>query len=203
MRKEDKLALTKDKLLQAAIKLMKETDNPGRVTSRAIAAEAGVPLGMVNYCYGGRENLLYEAFASNKDEYLTDGRFTEIMERDIAPKEKIRELYYLVADFLVNEYKYTRAITGHILMNRDLKEGLTSYPLVKTHYGDAREEWEIRMITYELSSMMQLVIYRLADMDEYLGMELEAKENLHRLIDLQVDLLLQDVQEDVRGDEGA
>ena len=58
MRKEDKLNITKEKLLDATVNLMKSCDNPEKVTSRAIADEAGVPLGMVNYCYGSREGLL-------------------------------------------------------------------------------------------------------------------------------------------------
>ena len=190
MRKEEKTTITRNKLIEAASKLMLNSDDPQKVTSRAIAAEAGVPLGMINYCFGSREELLYEAFCQNKDEYLADGRFTSIINSDLTPKEKVRQLHYLVADFLVSEYKYTKAITGHILLNRDLTQGLNTLPLVRLHYGDTRGEWEIKLISYQLSSMMQLVIYRLKEMDDFLGMELEAKSDMHRLIDLQIDLLL-------------
>lgn len=192
MRKEDKLNITKEKLLDATVNLMKSCDNPEKVTSRAIADEAGVPLGMVNYCYGSREGLLYQAFCKDKDTYLKDPRFAEAISSDLPAKEKIRRLHYVVADFLVDEYKYTRAITGYILLNRDLTLGLQTLPLVKEHYGNTKEEWELKLISYELSSMMQLVIYRINDMSDFLGQDLSKKEELHKLIDLQIDLLLKE-----------
>ena len=193
MRKEEKLEITKEKLITAATELLATCDDPNKVTSRAIAASAQVPLGMVNYCFGSREALLFEAFCRNRDRYLTDDRMVGILTADIPPKEKVRRLHYLVSDFLVNEYKYTHAITGYLLLNRDLMKGLTTLPLIKEHYGDTREEWELKMISYQLSSLMQLVIYRIDDMSNFLGKDLHVRDELHSLIDLQIDLLLEDV----------
>ena len=191
MRKEDKLAISKEKLLEATLRLMEKCTDPSEVTSRAIAAEADVPLGMINY-FGSREELLYESFAQNKDEYLSDERIASIISSDMSPKEKIRRLHHLVADFLINEFKYTRAITGHLLLNRDLTQGLNTYPLVKEHYGSSKEDWEIKLISYQLSSMMQLIIYRLDDMNDFLGLELRNGDDIHKLIDFQIDLLLKE-----------
>lgn len=193
MRKEEKLEITKEKLVTAATELLATCGDPNEVTSRAIVTRAGVPLGMVNYCFGSREALLFEAFCRNRDRYLTDDRMVEIMTADISAKEKVRRLHYLVSDFLVNEYKYTHAITGYLLLNRDLTKGLTTLPLIREHYGDKKEEWELRLISYQLSSLMQLIIYRIDDMSSFLDMDLHAGEELHRLIDAQIDLLLEDV----------
>ena len=190
MRKDDKLAISKEKILVAADRLLREADHHAEVTSRAIAAEADVPLGMINYCFGSREKLLYEVFVRNKDEYLTDDRIRSILTSDAGPKDKIRKMYYLVADFLIDEYKFTRAVMGYVLLNRDLTQGLTTYPLVKEHFGGQKEEWELKFISYQLSSMMQLVIYRLDDMQDFLDLDPDPKEEIHRIIDLQTDLLL-------------
>ena len=48
------------------------------------------------------------------------------------------------------------------------------------------------MIAYELSSMMQLVIYRLDDFKNFSGIDLRDKEQLHRFIDMRIDMLLGD-----------
>ena len=61
MKKEDKLNITKTKLINATYKLVHECEDPAEVTSRAIANEAGVKLAMINYCFGAREALLLEA----------------------------------------------------------------------------------------------------------------------------------------------
>ena len=55
MNKEEKLQLTKDSLLDATFRLMEEKDDPMNVTSREIAAAAGVKPSMINYCFGSRE----------------------------------------------------------------------------------------------------------------------------------------------------
>ena len=53
MNKDEKLNLTKDRLLESTFELMEEMDDPLKVTSREIAAAAGVKAGMINYCFAG------------------------------------------------------------------------------------------------------------------------------------------------------
>ena len=58
MNKEEKLKITKDKLLEASAMLMENNDDPMKVTSREIAKAAGVQPAMINYCFGSREELI-------------------------------------------------------------------------------------------------------------------------------------------------
>ena len=190
MKKEEKLQITKDKLVDAAYKLMKECNDPSEVTSRAIAQEADVKLAMVNYCFGSREELLFTAAMKDEAFYKQQFKFGEILEKDLSPKEKLRQMYYAVGDYLINSYKFTKALTGYVLLHRDLASGLTSYPLVKAHYGDRKEDWEVRLIAYELSSMMQLMIFRAEELSEYAGIDIGRE--IKKIIDIRLDLLLED-----------
>lgn len=190
MRKEDKLQITKDKLINAAHDLMNSCEDPAEVTSRAITDRAGVKLSMINYCFGSREALLFEALKVDEAMYLEKFRLQKIMEEDILPKEKIRKLHYLVSDYLINRFKFTKALTGFVLLNRDLNLGLTTLPLVREHYKGIKEEWEMKLISYQLSSMMQLIIYRMEDMSDFL--EVDVRKDIRKIIDLQIDLLLED-----------
>ena len=54
MQKEEKLNITKEKLIDAAFSLMEEMDDPFNVTSRQIAERAGTKASMINYCFGSR-----------------------------------------------------------------------------------------------------------------------------------------------------
>ena len=190
MRKEDKLQITKDKLINAAHDLMNSCVDPSEVTSRAIADRADVKLSMINYCFGSREALLFEALKKDEEIYLQDTQIRKVFNSKIAPKEKIRRLHYLVADYLINRFKFTKALTGYVLHNRDLQEGLNTLPLVREHYKVTKEEWEIKLIAYQLSSMMQLIIYRMEDMSDFL--EVDIRKEIRKIIDLQIDLLLED-----------
>ena len=192
MKKEEKLSVTKEKLLQAASALMEEAKDSSEVTSRALAERAGVQLAMINYCFGSREALLFEAFRAERSKYENDDMFKSFFNDKKPPKERIRNLYYGVVDYLVHQYKFTKAVTGHVLLHRDLTEGLGSYPLVAEHYKGKKEDWEIKFISYQLSSMMQLVMYRIEDMSAFLGKDLNQKEELRSLVDREIDLLLVD-----------
>lgn len=191
MKKEDKLNITKNKLIDAAYKLMHDCDDPAEVTSRAIASEAGVKLAMINYCFGAREALLLEAARRDEQEYLERFDFAKILRSKKSPKEKIRQMHYAVADYLINSYKFTKAVTGYVLLNRDLTQGLNSLPLVEEHFKNNqinKEEWELKLISYQLSSMTQLIIYRLDDMSDFLGKDV--KKDIREVIDLQIDMML-------------
>ena len=72
MNKDEKLQLTKDKLLESTFTLMEDLDDPLKVTSREIAAAAGVKAGMINYCFGSRENLIYQVFQKQYMSFINE-----------------------------------------------------------------------------------------------------------------------------------
>ena len=160
MQKDIKLGITKDKLIDATFELMEEADDPMGVTSRQIAARAGVKPSMINYCFGSRENLIYQTFQSQYLSFLNETRIKKLIASDITPKELLKKLHFTVATCLVENPKFTRAITGYVLFSRDLSKESFSYPYVKKHYAGRKTDKECMLIAYELSAMMQLLIYR-------------------------------------------
>ena len=126
-----------------------------------------------------------------RQEYCARFDFEKIMRSKKRPKEKIRQMHYVVADYLINSYKFTKAVTGYVLLNRDLTQGLNSLKLVEEHFKTnniKKEDWELKLISYQLSSMTQLIIYRLDDMSDFLGRDI--KKYIREVIDLQLDLML-------------
>ena len=135
MQKDEKLNITKEKLIDAAFALMEEAGDPFNVTSRQIAERAGTKPSMINYCFGSRENLLYQTFQKQYMSFLNESEIREIIDSDITPKELIKKLHFVVAKCLVENPKFTKAITGHVLFNRDLSKESFTYPYVKALCG--------------------------------------------------------------------
>ena len=77
-----------------------------------------------------------------------------------------------------------------MLLHRDLSKEPSSLPFIREHFGGRKSEEECKVIAYELSSMMQLVIYRLEDFAKFSGLDLRDTEQLHRFIDMRIDMLL-------------
>ncbi|MCR4703184.1 MAG: TetR/AcrR family transcriptional regulator [Saccharofermentans sp.] len=192
MQKTEKLNITKNKLIEAAFCLMEESDDPLSVTSRQIAERAGTKPSMINYCFGSRENLLYETFQKQYLDFLNEAEVSKLIASDLAPKDLLKKLHFIVAKCLVENPKFTKAITGHVLFARDLGKESFSFPYVKKHYAGRKTDKECRLISYELSSMMQLLIYRKEDIRESFGIDLDNEKQLKKYINMRIDLLLED-----------
>ncbi len=195
MQKEAKTELTRQKLLDAVDSLITDSEDPIKVTSRQIAAVSGVQPAMINYCFGSRERLIYEVFLRKYEAALSDAKVQKIVESSLSPKDKLKKLHFVIASFLVKNYSFTKAITSFVLFERDLSKEQFSYGLVKAHYAgktgkDKKTDTECRMIAYELSTMLQLVLYRYEDIRDHLGLDLEDPKKLCKYIDMRVDLLL-------------
>ena len=193
MQKEVKTEITKEKLIAAAEKLIAACDDPFKVTSRQIAEESGMQAAMINYCFGSRENLIYEVFHRYYKAALHDADVEKILTSNISPKDKLKKLHYLVAKFLIENHKLTKAITNLILFGRDLSEESVSYGFVKEHFKGTKTDKECRLIAYEMSTMMQLIIYRKDDFRNGMGIDLEKDRQLRHYIDMRIDLLLPEV----------
>ena len=190
MQKDVKLGITKEKLIDATFALMEELDDPLNVTSRQIAERAGTKPSMINYCFGSRENLIYQTFQKQYMGFLKDKDVEKLIASDIAPKDLLKKLHFIVAKCLVENPKFTKAITGYVLFNRDLSQESFSFPYVKKHYAGKKTDKECRLIAYELSAMMQLIVFRKDDIRASFGIDLNNDEELQKYIDMRVDLLL-------------
>ena len=190
MKKDEKLQLTKDKLVDAAFELMEKAEDPMAVTSREIAARAEVKPAMINYCFGSRENLIYNAFQKQYLNFLKDKEVEKVINSDLPPDQVLKRLHYVVADCLVKNYTFTKAITGFVLFKRDLGQESFSFNYVKKAYKGRKSDAECKLIAYELSTMMQLIIYRKDDIKRDFGIDLDDEEQLRHYIDMRVDLLL-------------
>ena len=190
MQKDVKLGITKDKLIDATFALMEEADDPLNVTSRQIADRAGVKPSMINYCFGSRENLIYQTFQKQYLDFLKEEPIAELIASDISPKDLLKKLHFIVAKCLVENPKFTKAISPFVLFERDLSKESFSFPYVKKHYAGRKTDRECRLIAYELSSMMQLMICRKDDLKRDFGIDLDNAKELKKYIDMRIDLLL-------------
>lgn len=190
MEKEKKTAITKEKLISACEKLIAASSDPMSVTSRQIAAESGLQAAMINYCFGSREKLIYEVFYRKYQNALADASVMEIVSSSMSPKDKLKALHFMIASFLVTNYKLTKAITNFVLFERDLSKESFSFGLVKEHFGGKVDDVYCRIIAYELSTMMQLVVFRYEDIREHMGLDLTDPAALKSYIDMRIDLLL-------------
>lgn len=186
-----KLDITKEKLKEATRKLMLSSTTPDEVTSRSIAKEAGVQLAMINYCFGSREALIFQVFQDiTLAEKILNVELSKIACSTLPAKERLKTLHFIVAKFLLANEVFSKAITKYVLLNRDLTKDMNSLPFIMEHYDGVKTRQECMLIAYELSSILQLVVYRQESIRESFGIDLTNDEGLKAFIDMQVDVFL-------------
>ena len=183
MEKRD-LNATRKALINAAEELLKGCNSPEEVTSRKIAAQAGVNAAMINYCFGSREQLMYEVFRG----LLTKARklrpeLDAAMSDDLSPAQKLIEIHFTLMELMLDNPKISKAVTKFILFDRDLKTGLDSLPLVMEHFAGKKSEDECRLITFELTSLHELAVLRKDDIKECCGIDLSDKAQLRKFVE--------------------
>ena len=77
-----------------------------------------------------------------------------------------------------------------MLFGRDLSEESFSFGYVKEHFRGTKTDAECKLIAYELSTMMQLIICRKDDFAKDMKIDLSKDKELKHYIDLRIDLLL-------------
>ena len=164
---------TRKALLKAAKELMTSCSDSDEVTSRTIAARAGVNLAMINYCYGSREGLLYEVFKQLlADAQRVSAQAAAFSCSDIPPKERIIMTHFGMMKLMIANFSYSKAITKYILLNRSGDMGMESLPCICEYFGDKKTEQECRLIAFELSSLHELAVLRHKEMKSICGIDL-------------------------------
>ena len=192
MNNKERLEQTKMNLIEATIKLMEKKDNPLEVISREIAREAGCNPAMINYCFGSREHLIYAVFEKLYKDYQNSQEVATLIEEHLKPKDFLKKVYFQGAKFLTKNYNFAQALGGFMLLKRDLGDSL-SYQYVHEHYKGTRSIEDCKLIAYELSVMMHLIVCRKEDFKNSFGIDVSNDDELKRIINMRVDLLLCDV----------
>ena len=183
MQKDEKLNITKEKLLDATFALMEETDDPLNVTSRQIAERAGAKPSMINYCFGSREKLLAEVFSQLIGKATAaDNRFGAVMTSELPPKDKLIELHVFMMSLMLKNMGIARAVTQYILLERDLQTGMESLPFVMAHYAGKKSEAECRLLTFQLTSLNELAFLKYEELKQNGGIDLADEEQLRRFV---------------------
>lgn len=121
--KADKDISTKDNILNATLLLIKD-DGFDELTTRKIAAAAGVNIALVNYYFGSKEKLLNEALRIILDTF--NDCFAPLDDDTLEPRERLRLFLLKYIDHL---YQYPKAIQG--LVSQCLPSPEAQYELVK------------------------------------------------------------------------
>lgn len=172
----------KESIIQAAIQLIEEKgEHLEDVTVREICKKAGVGLGLVNYHFGNKDQLIEQCIERMINE--TVEHFQNIREKTdgFTPFEKLEYLGNMTLDFLFEHHAISRISVLTDMQNPKENDNTTRtytayLPLVAACRPDLNEE-EVGRKTLYLITVMQQIFLRYEIISQILRIDLRQKEN--------------------------
>lgn len=172
----------KEAIMQAAMTLIEEKgEHLAEITVREICKRAGVGLGLLNYHFGNKEELIEQCI-----ERMVNGtvqRFGDIREKTegFTPFEKLEYLGNMTLDFLFEHAAVSRiSVLTDMQSPKEDDNTCRTYaaflPLVAACRPDL-DEAEVNRKTLYLITVMQQMFLRNETVSQTLGIDLRKREN--------------------------
>lgn len=184
----------KELLIDRTIELIKESEGkPERITARAIAQRSGVALGLINYHFGSKDNLLAECCNKIINELLSSMKPGLIKSEDDGLTDRERIILYAKQTF---EYLFAnRAIVKMSILSdfrsygEDTNSALTQKGFQMAIKGDIPGKSK-RLIAFSLASSMQTAFLAADESKKITGYDLNTKKGRGSFIEDTVNMLM-------------
>ena len=190
----------KEILIDQTIALIKESDGkPESITARAIAQRSGVALGLINYHFGSKDNLLAEcAECSNK--IITDllcSMKPELMNAEddgLSDRERLTGYAKQTFEFLfANRAIVKMSILSDFRSYRaDSNSALTQKGFQMALRGNIPDKSK-RLISFSLASSMQAAFLAAEESKKITGYDLNTRKGRSSFIEDTVNMLMGDI----------
>jgi AcrR family transcriptional regulator len=173
----------KEQILDATVKLLKDSKDPESITVRDIAVAAGVQLAMINYYFRSKDELLYQAVVVIRNKMAGDWLSAKGKDKEMNPYMRFREMCIALCAMSVKYSKYIRLTVEYELTKAEIVSTQHTLPLIREICGDKRSETSIRITAYEIISTLQLIFFRAKDISAYLGFDVLEYDRMVEIID--------------------
>jgi AcrR family transcriptional regulator len=179
----------RDRIIRATIDILDEEENLNKITVRRIAERAGVGVGLINYHFQTKENLLNEAVLSVMSQEA--GRWLQPAEiPDADPLVRLRVMIRQVAGIAIRYPKFAKILISHALLRGNMEAESMVLPTLRQILGPGRDETQVRLIAFQLIASMQVAFMRENAFRNYSGINISDDRQRDQAIDTLVDNLL-------------
>ncbi|MFP3853192.1 MAG: TetR/AcrR family transcriptional regulator [Anaerolineales bacterium] len=161
---------TQERILEAALRVM-ERVGVSRTTVRRVAEEAGVGLGLINYHFGTKDELIHQAVSRMVgDRY--ERIFRPYQHPEVDPETRLRRVFREVGRLIEREPDYLELFLSHELLAGEFETAQRVLPLIREIFGQERRELELRLLAYSLVVSLQIAAIRPEAFRRYTGLDL-------------------------------
>ena len=177
----------KDKLLQAAIELMREIDDTDSITVRQIAQRAGVGPALINYHYQSREKLLFAAIGEVMVQVME--AFRRKPDPCETPVQRVKTMLREVCEIGIRHEKLMRVGAKYQLLSEDFTASSYLLPALREAFGDKGEE-ALRVMALEIFAITNVILLRGDAVFAFTGLDIHDPAQRTRIVDTLIDIYL-------------
>jgi TetR/AcrR family transcriptional regulator, regulator of cefoperazone and chloramphenicol sensitivity len=180
---------TRNRILQAAVQLLQESDDPTGITVRQIAARAEVGIGLINYHFGSRDRLFNDAVGQLMTDKVTP-YLSKMPSGETSPRERLIQFLIASAQVSAAYPQFVEPMVGYILTHGQMDIPLTLVPLLQEMMGDACPTQKIRYMAYTLVTTMQAIFIQRQDFYLFTGFNVMDPKDHEPAIRMLVDMIV-------------
>jgi AcrR family transcriptional regulator len=180
---------TRQKLIQTAIELLREGGDPEHITVRQIAERAGVGIGLINYHFQTKDNLLNQA-VNELIVQTADQAIDTSEDANIEPAARLRKLIKNTSNLEVKFASLSRLSLQYEILHGGLGAETTALPILREIFKGRKDELAVRIIAMTLIAPMQIAFINPDAFRSYSGIDVFDDKQRNGMIDWMIDMII-------------
>ena len=191
----EKSVSTKEKILNATLELLNEYNNTNDISLRTIAKRAGITVGLINYHFQTKENLINLAVQTEYSKMIGmwDNLYSTLKG---SPIEKLRFLVRGIGEFMSTKPLFTRISFIQDLFkpseDDNSQQTFEKYIIIlREIYGKRKKEQEVMIITHTLLSALIVAFLRVDMLKKSIGYDFFIESQRNEFMDILINNIIQ------------
>lgn len=173
---------TRQLIIDTAKRLMEETEAIDTVTVRQIAQRANVSIGLINYHFKSKNNLLSAAIGDTMTEMITAFSQSDQFV-GLSPIEKLKMLLKKLCALSEKNEKLMHFTISRSIISGNMQTPLYLIPLLKELFGDQKDDFQLRILAMQLLYPIQITGLNKETFYMYSGIDVNNEAQRNRFID--------------------
>ncbi|UUC42965.1 TetR/AcrR family transcriptional regulator [Clostridioides difficile] len=186
MKSDDKDA--RERIIEVTLNLLNEVDDIEEITVRKIAERANVGVGLINYHFKTKDNLLSTAIGDVMSniiaELYDDSVYT------LRPIEDLKNLLKKLCDTELHYEKVLPFVLNQCIANGDMQAEIDIVPMLRKIFGNKKDEMSLRIIALQIILPIQISALSTESFQLYSGINIKNKYERDKFIDILIENII-------------
>ncbi|MCC0661391.1 TetR/AcrR family transcriptional regulator [Clostridioides sp. ZZV14-6154] len=178
----------RERIIEVTLRILEEVEDVDKITVRQIAERAGVGVGLINYHFKTKDNLLSIAIGDTMSNIITELSYDSVYTLDSV--ENLKDLLKRLCDIGIHYDKVLPFILNQCIINGNMQAQLAIIPILRNIFGDEKDEMSLRTIALQIILPIQMAALSPESFQLYSGTNIKVKHQRDNFIDILIENII-------------